>query len=301
MATNDPSSGVTNVAIIGFGLLGASFGLALDGMPGIRRLCCTRNPAAREWALSEHAADFASDDPAEVIPQADITFLALPLPVIVRYLTDYAHLWRPGSIVTDMGSVKGAILNAAERTVVPRGVVFVGGHPMAGTEYSGHVHAFPTMFRGADVFLCPASNASDEHVETVAGFWRAVKTNVIRIGPEEHDGLVAHTSHVQHIVASALALTILGSEDPREKMLRDAGCAGGFRDTSRIASSNPVMWREIIEFNTPAILTALDNFQKKLDVLREEIASGDYDAFQREFARGKELRDAWLVKHMRNK
>ena len=102
-------------------------------------------------------------------------------------------------------------------------------------------------------------------------------------------------------IASALALTILGSEDPREKMLRDAGCAGGFRDTSRIASSNPVMWREIIEFNTPAILTALDNFQKKLDVLRGEIASGDYDAFQRKFARGKELRDAWLVKHMRNK
>ena len=300
MSTSN-SSGVTNVAIIGFGLLGASFGLALDGVPGIRRLCCTRSAAAREWALAEHAADFVSDDPAEVIPQADVTFLSLPLPVIVRYLTDYAHLWRLGSIVTDMGSVKGAILNAAERTVVPRGVVFVGGHPMAGTEYSGHVHAFPTMFRGADVFLCPASNAKDADVETVAGFWRAVKTNVIRIDPKEHDDLVAHTSHVQHIVASALALTILGSEDPREKMLRDAGCAGGFRDTSRIASSNPVMWREIIEFNTPAILTALDNFQKKLDVLRGEIASGDYDAFQREFARGKELRDAWLVKHMRNK
>ena len=96
---NDPS-GATNVAIIGFGLLGASFGLALDGVPGIRRLCCTRNFAAREWALSAHAADFASDDPAEVIPQADVTFLALPLPVIVKYLTDYAHLWRPGSIVT---------------------------------------------------------------------------------------------------------------------------------------------------------------------------------------------------------
>ena len=79
------------------------------------------------------------------------------------------------------------------------------------------------------------------------------------------------------------------------KMLRDAGCAGGFRDTSRIASSNPAMWREIIEFNTPAILTALDNFQKKLDVLRAEIASGDYDAFQREFARGKELRDSWVA------
>jgi len=300
MPTNDAPR-MKNVAIIGFGLLGASFGLALDGVPGVRRLCCTRNPAARKWALAEHAADFASDDPAEVIPQADITFLALPLPVIVRYLADYAHLWRPGSIVTDMGSVKGAVLDAAERTVTPRGVVFVGGHPMAGTEYSGHVHAFPTMFRGADVFLCPGSNASDDDVEAVAWFWRAVQTNVIRIDPKEHDDLVAHTSHVQHIVASALALTILGSEDPREKTLRDAGCAGGFRDTSRIASSNPVMWREIIEFNTPAILNALDNFQKKLDVLRGEIASGDYDAFQREFARGKELRDAWLVKHMRNK
>ena len=87
MATTDPNN-VTNVAIIGFGLLGASFGLALNGMPDVRRLCCTRNPTAREWAIAEHAADFASDDPAEVIPQADVTFLSLPLPVIVRYLTD---------------------------------------------------------------------------------------------------------------------------------------------------------------------------------------------------------------------
>ena len=240
METTDPKP-VKNVAIIGFGLLGASFGLALEGMPGIRRICCTRNPAAREWAIAEHAADYATDDPVEVIPQADVTFLSLPLPVIVRYLTDYAALWRPGTIVTDMGSVKGAILDVAERTVVPRGVVFVGGHPMAGTEYSGHIHAFPTMFRGADVFLCPGSNASDADAETVAQFWRFVGTNVIRILPGEHDDLVAHTSHVQHIVASALALTILGSEDPREKMLRDAGCAGGFRDTSRIASSNPAL------------------------------------------------------------
>ena len=87
METTD-ARGMTNVAIIGFGLLGASFGLALDGMPGIRRICCTRNPAAREWALSAHAADAVSDDPADVIPRADVTFLSLPLPVIVRYVNE---------------------------------------------------------------------------------------------------------------------------------------------------------------------------------------------------------------------
>ncbi len=282
------------IAVLGFGLLGASFGLALQGK-GFRRICCTRNADCRAWALEHDAADEVSENPAEVIPQADIAFMALPLPVIMRYLTEYASLWRPGSIVTDMGSVKGVVMDTAERTVVPRGVQFIGGHPMAGTEYSGHRHAFPTLFRKADVFLCPASNTSPDALDELESIWRSVDTNVIRLNAAEHDNLVAHTSHVQHIVASALTLAILGSSDPREKMLRDAGCASGFRDTSRIASSNPQMWKEIISLNTPAILNALGSFEHQLAEMHRIIEANDFDEFERRFAYGKQLRDAWLA------
>ncbi len=283
-----------NVLIIGFGLLGASFGLALKGK-GYHRVCCTRNSTARNWALRENAADEVCDDPKKAIPLADITFMALPIPVILQYVHDYATLWKENSIVTDMGSVKGVVMEIAEREFAGRKVQFVGGHPMAGTEFSGHEHAFSSMFKGADVFLCPASNTSMAAVCQIKEIWESVGTNVIPLSPEEHDTLVSHTSHVQHIVASALTLTVLGSHDEREKMLRAAGCASGFRDTSRIASSNPRMWREIVEMNTPAILTALEHFEDKLAELHKIIATGDYDEFERQFAYGKCLRDTWMA------
>jgi len=282
-----------NVAIIGMGLLGTSLGMALRGGP-YRRLCWTRRTGIRAWCLAHDAADETSDSIETILGKADLTVFALPIPAIMEFMERYAGAWRPDSVVTDMGSVKGVIMDAAERFLIPRGVRFVGSHPMAGTEKSGCENAFPTLYDNADVFICPGSNASPRNVDDVEDFWRSIRTRPVRVEAKTHDSLVAHTSHVLHVVASALALTILGSDSPAERAMRFAGCATGFRDTSRIASSNPAMWREIIEHNTPAVLEALKNFGDGLDEFRCMIAAGDYDRFEKTFADGKALRDLWL-------
>lgn len=284
---------IQSVAIIGMGLLGTSLGMALRGK-GLKRLCWARRAENRARVLELDAADETDGDLRKILTAADLTVFALPIPAILEFFERYADAWQPGALVTDMGSVKGEILDAAEKFLIPRGVHFIGGHPMAGTEKSGCENAFPALYENADVFLCPASNATPEDTSALADFWRSLHTKPVPVNAHEHDSLVAHTSHVLHVVASALALTILESADAREKALRFAGCATGFRDTSRIASSNPAMWREIIEANTPAVLEAMCNFEGELARLRELIAAGKYDEFERCFAEGKSLRDAWL-------
>jgi len=282
------------IAIIGLGLLGGSFGMALKGK-GFHRIGWARRPEVRAAALAADALDEVCGTAEEAVAKADITVLALPIPQILRYLELCAPHFRPGSLVTDMGSVKGVICRKAEEVLTPRGIVFTGSHPMAGTEKSGFDNAFPELYNNADAFLTPCTLTQEDHLRTLKDLWKAVGIRkTVRIDPATHDDLVAHTSHVLHIVASALALTILESDDPEEKARRFAGCATGFRDTSRIASSNPAMWREIIENNTPANLTALKNFEDRLRFLRKMIEKGDYDGFEREFARGKKLRDSWV-------
>ena len=283
------------VAVIGLGLLGGSFGMALKGK-GFHRIGWARRPEVRVAALAAGALDEVTETAEEAVAKADITVLALPIPQILRYLELCAPHFRSGSLVTDMGSVKGVICRKAEEVLTPRGIVFTGSHPMAGTEKSGFENAFPELYGNADAFLTPCSLTQEDHLRALEELWKAVGIRkTVRIDPATHDDLVAHTSHVLHIVASALALTILESDDPAEKTRRFAGCATGFRDTSRIASSNPAMWREIIENNTPANLTALKNFEDRLRFLRKMIEKGDYDGFEREFARGKELRDSWVA------
>ena len=284
-----------NVSIIGMGLLGASLGLALKGAAGVTRLCWARRGEVRDWAVANGAADWTSESLEDVIRCSDVTFLTLPIPCILEFLEKYASVWKAGSIVTDIGSVKSEICACAEKFLCGKGVIFVGSHPMAGTEKSGPENAFAELYSNSDVFITPTVLSTPEAEKVLSDLWLASGARrTVVISPREHDALVAHTSHVLHVVASALSLTILGSSDEREKSLRFAGCATGFRDTSRIASSNPVMWREIIEHNTPEVLTALENFENELFHLRKLISDGDYDCFEKEFARGKMLRDSWL-------
>ncbi len=284
---------IRSVAIIGMGLLGTSLGMALRNK-GYRRIAWARRPAVRQWVLDHDAADVAYEDIRETLAQADLTVFSLPVPATIEYLERYADAWKPGALVTDIGSVKGVVMDAAEKFLTPRGIEFTGSHPMAGTEKSGCEHAFPELYNNADIFICPGSLSRPEHTAELEKFWRAVDMKPVTIGIQEHDELVAHTSHVLHMVASALALTILGASSEQEKARRFAGCATGFRDTSRIASSNPAMWREIMENNTPAVLKALKDFETGLKEISSLIEQGRFDEFEEEFGRGKALRDSWL-------
>ena len=291
MKMNHP--GQLRVAIVGLGLLGASLGMEMRGGP-YRRLGWTRRSNIRRWALDCDVIDETCDDLGELLSQADLTLLALPIPGIVEYLERYAGFWRPGAVVSDLGSVKSEVMTAARKFLTPRGVHFVGGHPMAGTEKSGPESAFPELYVNADVFLCPFSDSPEEAVVLLEEFWRRVGTRTSRIDAARHDDLVAHTSHVLHILASSLALSILDAPDRQTRSERFSGCATGFRDTSRIASSNPVMWREIIESNRSAVLKAMSDFETCYYSMKRMIETGDFDGFEREFARGKLLRDSWI-------
>lgn len=282
-----------NVAIIGFGLLGASLGMALKNTP-FHRLCWARRSEVRAWAVEHDAVDETADDIRDVLKKADIVIFALPIPQIIEFMERYADDFNPDSIITDMGSVKGAICEAAEKFLIPRKLKFAGSHPMAGTEKSGCENAFPTLYKNADVFICPCTNTTEEDIDILKNLWQSIDTKPVVISHHEHDRLVAHTSHVLHVVASGLAMAILNGKDKQESALRFAGCATGFRDTSRIASSNPAMWREIIEYNTPAVLEAMHNFENALADYRQLIAEGKYDAFEQQFADGKALRNSWL-------
>lgn len=283
---------IENVAIIGLGLLGASLGMALRGR-GYRRLGWTRRSEVRSWALENNVIDETCDDIKELLAKADLTILCLPIPRIMEYIKTYADCWKTGAVVSDIGSVKEVIVNCGEKFLIPRGVDFVGGHPMAGTENSGPGAAFENLYANAEVFVTKTDNTSIEALKKIRKFWESIGTKVVETALREHDNLVAHTSHISHILALALTEAVLDC-DPETLALRYSGCATGFRDTSRITSSSPSMWREIIKNNQTAVLEVLKEFGKRYTKLSEIIENKDYDKLESEFSKGKKLRDDWI-------
>jgi len=285
---------IRSVAIIGLGLLGGSLGLAL-GRAGTRRIGWARRAETLDSALTIGAVDAVFPKLDDALAAADVVVLCLPIPVIIEFLPVCAKCCPQGTVVTDIGSIKSEIVSRGEQ-VFPAsgGPFFIGSHPMAGTEKSGLAAAFPELYDRADVFVTPPRNAREEAVKKIEALWRSLSCHTSRLDARSHDLLVARTSHALHVVASALSLDILGGGGEKEKSLRFRGCATGFKDTSRIASSSPRMWREIVESNQPAVLEALGGFERELAHLKLLIEQGDFDAFEREFARGKALRDSWL-------
>ena len=281
-------------AVIGLGLLGASLGLALK-KSGIRRLGWARRAETRSWCLEHDVIDETFDDVTDVISQADITVLCLPIPAISEFITKYASSFKKGSIVTDIGSDKGVIVSAGEAALQPYGVCFIGSHPMAGTEKNGCEAAFAELYDNAEIFVTETSQSDPAALEAVEDFWKLLNiARIKRISPEVHDDLVAHTSHISHLLALALTLSVLDCNSAEEEALRYNGCATGFRDTSRIVSSSPVMWREIIENNQSAVVAAARKCEHIYHEIVSSIEEGNFDYFEQLFARGKELRDKWM-------
>ncbi len=290
---NDNLLSGRTVAVIGLGLLGTSLAMAARQLP-VRLTGWTRRREIRDWAVAENILDDAAAEPDDLLSRADLTILCLPVPAIIEFGRAHAGHFRPGAAVTDIGSVKGVIVAALEPLLAAHGSRFIGSHPMAGTEKSGPSAAFPTLYAHAEVFVTPTAQSHPEALTLVEQFWQAIGTTTHRIAPEAHDILVAHTSHISHLLAMALTHAVLGCPDAAEKEQRFSGCATGFRDTSRIASSSPAMWREIIEDNRPAVLNSMDSFERYWRELRKMIEQGDFDRFESEFAKSKTMRDAWI-------
>jgi prephenate dehydrogenase len=283
---------IENVAIIGLGLLGASLGMALRGR-AYHRLGWTRRSEVRNWALENDVIDETCEDIKDLLAKADLTILCLPIPKIMEFIETHADCWKAGAVVSDIGSVKEVIVNCGEKLLAPRGVNFVGSHPMAGTEKSGPDAAFESLYVNAEVFVTKTENTSLEALNCVKELWKSIGTKIVELGVCEHDSLVAHTSHISHIMALALTEAVLDC-DQETLALRYSGCATGFRDTSRITSSSPSMWREIIENNQSAVLEVVKELGKRYRNLSEIIENKDYDKLEAEFCKGKKLRDDWM-------
>jgi prephenate dehydrogenase len=248
------------LAIIGVGLIGGSIGLAARQRGLVERvLGVGRRDSSLAEAKQMGAIDEGSTDLDDAIPQADLAIFCTPVDQIAGQIQQAFSLAKQGAIFTDAGSTKNRIVAAVEEKL-PEGIYFVGSHPLAGSEKKGPTHAVPHLFENRVVVVTPTEKSRPETVERVSAFWAALGARVKLMKPLEHDRALALTSHLPHLIASALA-GILPDE------FRELA-ASGFRDTTRIAASDPHLWKAIFHQNWKAILESADKFEKQLHDLR---------------------------------
>ncbi|MFO8002950.1 prephenate dehydrogenase [Thioalkalivibrio sp.] len=280
---------IQRLVIFGVGLIGGSLALALREAGAVAEVVgCSRNPANLEEAVRLGVIDRWTTNPIEACRDADVGVLAVPLGSMQGLAAAIAAHWPAQAALTDVGSSKQAVIEAVRAGFghLPRN--FVAGHPIAGTERSGVAAAFATLFRDRLVILTPADETSPMATERVAGMWRTAGARVEFMTPTHHDHVLAATSHLPHVLAFALVESLARMSESDEIFHY---AAGGFRDFTRIASSDPVVWRDICVANREAILAVLERFQTDLDGLRAAIARGDGDALEARFGFAKQARD----------
>lgn len=281
------------VAVIGVGLIGGSFALALKAA----RLAGSvvgagRSAANLKLALEQGVIDAIGANAAEAAKDADLVLVAAPVAQFARIFAAVAPALKAGALVTDAGSTKRDVIAAARAGLGAKLGQFVPAHPIAGAEQSGAAAASAALFRGKRVVLAPLAENSPAAVQAVEDAWVACGARVARMSAEEHDAVFAAVSHLPHLLAYALVHEVAGRENSAQLF---GYAAGGFRDFTRIASSHPEMWRDICVANRDALLAELGRFQAKLEALRPLVAQGDGRALERLFAEARAARNRWLA------
>lgn len=283
---------IERLAVIGTGLIGGSFALALrPAVPGLHITGFDLDRVNLECAHRLSIIDRMADSAADAVCDAQVVFLAVPVCAVPGVVRSIAPALPAGCIVTDGGSVKVSIVEACE-ALLPPGCFFVGGHPIAGTENSGAVAAFPSLYTGKRCVLTPTPCTDAAALETVARLWEAAGACVCRMDAARHDRIFAEISHLPHMVAYALVHAVGTADSEGENVL--SYTAGGFRDFTRIASSDPVMWRDIALMNRDALLASIDGFSRSLADLRARVGRGDTAGLEEFFTIAKQFRDAIL-------
>ena len=286
------------VAVIGVGLIGGSFALALRRAGGVTSVVgVDRDGQALERAVALGVIDQAAESVSEATQGADLVVVAVPVRAIGPVLHDVGLALDPGAVVTDVGSTKGEVTRLAReelRGLFPR---FVPGHPIAGRESSGVDAATADLFKGARVVLTPVDETAPDAVEVVRGCWEGAGARIALLAAEDHDRIFAAVSHLPHLLSFALVSEFTGRANAAELF---AFAAGGFRDFTRIAASSPEMWRDIALQNREALLAELDRFGVRLAVFRELIEKGDGPALERLMAEARSARTAWAAPARRN-
>lgn len=277
-----------NVAIIGLGLLGGSTGLAVaDNLPAIATTGYDEAPDVRIRAHERGLVGKVCDSAAQAVANADLVILCVPVGAMEGAAREIAGSLKPGAVISDVGSSKRSILETLtnalpDHTVIP-------AHPVAGTEFSGPDAGFATLFHQRWCILTPPPDADPGTVAELEEFWAALGARVDRMDAAHHDRVLAVTSHIPHLIA----YTIVGTASDLENVTRSEVIkysAGGFRDFTRIAASDPTMWRDVFLNNGEAVLEMLDRFLTDLALMREAIRAGDGETMFDLFRRTREVR-----------
>lgn len=258
------------IAVIGLGLIGGSMAMALQGFEGYEVVGVDVSQPTLRFAVENHVADRVTGEARQALAQADVVFLCLHPQGIVDFLAEHRDHFKAGALVTDVCGVKTAIVEAAR--VLPPDVEFIGGHPMAGTEFSGVQNALPHMFRDAHYIIVPDENSSPEKVELLERMAAYIGCcDVVRTSPRQHDAIIAYTSQMMHIIAVSVC------DDPQ--LFDFMGFEGdSFRGCTRVAALDVPLWTQLFSLNADALDQALERLEQNIGAYRSALRSGDRQA-----------------------
>ena len=284
---------INKLAIIGVGLIGGSLARALKKGKACNRISgFGRNEENLKKAVALGVIDDYSNNLAEVVNDADVIVIATPLTTFGTLLKEIAVNTKHNAIITDVGSAKTSVVEEAKAILADKLHSFVPGHPIAGTEKSGVEASFQELFQDHLVILTPLEENSTESISLVTRMWESCGARVIRLSVQHHDIVLAATSHLPHVLAYTL-VDCLANMDEHDDVFRFS--AGGFRDFSRIASSNPEMWSDICISNNENLLATIEHFKSHLDEITMLIKNKDKKGLQEIFTRVKDTRDNLLL------
>lgn len=285
---------INKLVIIGVGLIGGSFALALRKAGLVRHIIGVgRSRENLQRACELGVIDEIAGDLALALKGADLVLLAMPVGQTGKIMAQISPYLEDGTIVTDAGSTKQDVVAAARSFLAGQLQSFVPGHPIAGAELSGVTAASADLFRDKNLVLTPLDETSAEAVTRVTELWQGCGAQVSQMHADRHDAILAAMSHLPHVLAFTLMNHVCtGAGDKPEDLLRFAG--SGFRDFTRIAGSSPEMWRDICLANREALLKQIDAYQNELTNLREMLARADGQALEKFFADARAARQRWL-------
>ncbi len=274
------------ITILGPGLLGASLAMAAkERQLAPRVVAWSRRAETRELCQQQTWCDAVLDTPEEAVKGSDLVVICTPVETIPPLLEKVVNHLEAGALVTDVGSTKNEICARAS-SAIGKQAVFVGSHPMAGSEQTGLANATNTLFDGAACILTPEPSAPEPQVKQLTEFWEALGMCVATTTPEKHDEIVAHISHLPHLLASVLC-GYLSSKDDNWKALSGPG----LRDCTRVASGDPSLWLQILEQNRGEVLTAIDGLETQLQQFKQALQEQDADTVKDLLQQGKTYRD----------
>jgi prephenate dehydrogenase len=284
------------LGVIGCGLMGGSFALALKRGALVKRVVgYSKSPSTTERALRMGVIDGVADSALQAVAGSDVVLLAVPVAATETTFKAIRHLVEPGVLVMDVGSTKRDVVDAARRALRERIASFVPAHPIAGKEASGIQHADAALYSGRQVILTPLPQTTPALVQKATDVWSAIGAQVLKMTPENHDSAFAAVSHLPHLLAFAYFSGVLGQPAGRD-LLSLAG--PGFRDFTRIAASDPTMWRDVLLANREEVLKQSQRFRQSLDALEQVMLAGNGPALQELLRLASEGRRGWQMGQM---